>query len=217
MISGTFAVIADGNRRWASKNGLPSSAGHLQGALKLQPLCEWAIRKRLENLIVFAFSAHNWRRQKTEVDDLFSIAERYFSEHLGWYVQSDVNVTFVGRRDRLPPSMIRMMTQVEQETSGCYTLNLFVCVDYSGREEIMQAARSMPETVEQMSDVIEYVLPTPDVIFRTGGRHRLSDFMLWQAAFAEIEFSDTLFPDLDAGELDAVYDRARAAVKNFGV
>ena len=211
-----LAIIADGNRRWAAKNSLPIKSGYLQGLITIENCCDWAINNNVEYLTVYCFSTENWGRAKTEVDMLIDLGRWYFDERLDWYVNRDIQVKFSGRRDRFDTDLVDTMVRLEAATSGGRKLTLVICLDYGGRDEIVRAIDSGAKTEEEITSWLTRLAPEPDVILRTGGDCRLSNFLLWQAAYAELMFTNTLFPDLGHNDLEIVVNEYRARKRNFG-
>jgi len=211
-----LAIIADGNRRWAKNNALLPKLGHAQGLVCIERVCDWAITNKLEALTFFCFSTENWNRSKEEIANLMELARDYFISASSWYIENGIRVRFSGRRDRLPEDLVLDMEKLEDDTKPGTNLNLIICIDYGGRDEIVRAIAAGAKTEDELTAAICGPLPCPDVILRTGGYQRLSNFMLWQCAYAELMFTDTLFPDLDAEELDLVLKRFYDIQRNFG-
>lgn len=211
-----LAIIADGNRRWAASQNLPKEAGHAQGLNVIERCCEWAISRDVKMLTVYCFSTENWGRESGEVDQIMDLARWYFQERREWFVIRGIRVRFAGRRDRLAPDLVESMSVMEDETRGCNTLTLTICADYGGHDAIARAVQSGARTEQELDEVLTAEIPTPDAILRTGGEMRLSNFLLWQAAYAELFFSSTFFPALEDTELDAVLDDYADRKRNFG-
>ena len=211
-----LAIIADGNRRWAASQNLPKEAGHAQGLNVIERCCEWAISRDVKMLTVYCFSTENWGRESGEVDQIMDLARWYFRERREWFVIRGIRVRFAGRRDRLAADLVKSMSVMEEETSGCNTLTLTICADYGGHDAIARAVQGGARTVRELDEALTAEIPTPDAILRTGGEMRLSNFLLWQAAYAELFFSSTFFPALEDTELDAVLDEYADRKRNFG-
>ena len=211
-----IALIADGNRRWATANGLPYEAGYLQGLSTIERCCEWAISRGIKYLTIYCFSTENWGRPENEVDQLMNFARWYFGEKLDWYIVSDINVCFAGRKDRLAKDLVEKLRKVEDATSNCKSLRLTICVDYGGRNEIARAVAAGARTEKEISEYLDIKAPDPDMIIRTGGEMRLSNFLLWQSAYAELLFTPIHFPALDEVILDSFIDEYNGRKRNFG-
>lgn len=211
-----IALIADGNRRWAVKNNVPWEAGYLQGLTAIETCCEWAINRNIKHLTIYCFSTENWGRPENEVNQLMDFARWYFGEKLDWYITSDISVHFAGRKDRLAKDLVKKLHKVEDATSKCESLKLTICVDYGGRDEIVRAVAAGARTEEEISEYLDIKVPDPDMIIRTGGEMRLSNFLLWQSAYAELLFTPIYFPDMDAVILDSFVDEYKNRKRNFG-
>ncbi len=211
-----LAIIADGNRRWARKNGLPIELGYTQGLKIIEKVCEWAIQNGLEFLTFYCFSTENWGRQKSEIDSIFKLAHSYFETNIPWYVNKGIKVKFSGRRDRFDPVLVKKMERAEEATSHGKLLTLVICCDYGGRDEIVRAISQGAKTEEEINKALTALAPCPDVILRTGGNQRLSNFMLWQAAYAELIFVQELFPELANNQLDMILEKYKKQIRNFG-
>lgn len=212
-----LAIIADGNRRWAASHNLPKEAGHAQGLNVIERCCEWAISRDVKMLTVYCFSTENWGRESVEVDHIMDLARWYFRERREWYTSRGIRVRFAGRRDRLAADLVESMSVMEDETRGCNTLTLTICADYGGHDAIARAVQSGAKTVHEIDEALTAEIPTPDAILRTGGEMRLSNFLLWQAAYAELFFSPTMFPALEDSELDALLEEYSTRTRKFGV
>ena len=212
-----LAIIADGNRRWAASQNLPKEAGHAQGLNVIERCCEWAISRDVKMLTIYCFSTENWGRESGEVDHIMDLARWYFRERRKWFVIRGIRVRFAGRRDRLAPDLVKSMGVMEDETRGCDTLTLTICADYGGHDAIARAVQSGARTERELDEALKAEIPTPDAILRTGGEMRLSNFLLWQAAYAELFFSSTMFPALEDAELDALLEEYTTRTRKFGV
>jgi len=194
------AIVMDGNGRWAERRGLPRTAGHRAGAGRVRPLVEAAPGLGIGALTLFAFSADNWRRPAAEVAALMRLLARYLRSETTSLVANDVRLVVIGRRDRLPAALISAVEAAERATSRCATTTFHLAVDYSSREAIL-AGR---------------VLPDVDLLIRTGGEQRLSDFLLWESAYAELHFIDRMWPDFTPADLTAALIAFRRRERRFG-
>lgn len=211
-----LAIIADGNRRWAAAQGLPKEAGHAQGLNVIERCCEWAISRGVKMLTFYCFSTENWGRESGEVDHIMDLARWYFREHREWFVTRGIRVRFAGRRDRLAKDLVEDMETMEEETKQGDALTLTICADYGGRDAITRAVQHGARTEQELDVALTGEVPTPDAILRTGGEMRLSNFLLWQAAYAELFFSRTFFPALEDAELDEVLNEYGERKRNYG-
>jgi undecaprenyl diphosphate synthase len=218
----TVAIIMDGNGRWAERRGLPVAEGHRAGTKALRRTVEAAIDLGVETLIVYAFSTENWSRPEGEVEDLMEIFGETIERELPDLARQGVRARFLGRRDRAPDELRTQMEGLEEETARNERLNLWIAFDYGGRAELVEAARRLVEAgVEPDEDSLRanlYApeLPDPDLLIRTSGELRISNFLLWQLAYSELVFLDVLWPDFDSRELEdalAAYAQRR---RRFG-
>jgi len=219
------AIIMDGNGRWAEQRGLPVAAGHREGTKALRRTVEAAIDLGVEALVVYAFSTENWSRSPVEVDSLMEIFGETIERELPDLAQQGVRTRFIGRRDRAPAELQEQMAGLEKETAGNERLNLWIAFDYGGRAELVEAARRLVEAGVDAAEVNENLLranlyapelPDPDLLIRTSGELRISNFLLWQLAYSELIFLDRLWPDFGRRELEhalAAYARRR---RRFG-
>ena len=215
------AVIMDGNGRWATRRGLPRQAGHAAGVEAIQRVAEAAPDLGVGTLTLYAFSADNWRRPEGEVRALMGLLRRYLETETGRLVRTGARLTVIGRRDRLPGTIPAAIARAERETAGGTALNLRVAVDYSARDAILAAAAAArPEdlTREGFSRLLAGARARSDVdlLIRTGGERRLSDFLLWECAYAELYFTERFWPDFGAGELAEALSWFRVRERRFG-
>ena len=220
-----IAIIMDGNGRWAERRGLPVAEGHRAGTRALRRTVEAAIDLAVETLVVYAFSTENWSRPAGEVDSLMDIFGETIERELPDLVRQGVRTRFIGRRDRASASLREQMARLEEETAGNDRLNLWVALDYGGRAEIVDAARRLVESGIEPSEIDENVLrtnlyapelPDPDLLIRTSGELRISNFLLWQLAYSELVFVDTLWPDFGHAELEQALAAYAQRRRRFG-
>lgn len=209
------AVIADGNGRWAERRSLERSAGHEQGLNKVEDMMHWCVDLRIPTLSVYCFSWENWARPKAEVDSLFAMANHYF-ERWPEFAENNIRVVISGTRQRVPAESLAKMDTIQRETAHCTGLTLNLCCNYSGRMEIADAVARGARTEEEITAALYQDLPEPDLIVRTGGYQRLSNFLLWQSAYAELYFTETLFPDLSLGEFKHAIKRYETTARKHG-
>ncbi len=209
-VARSVAIIMDGNARWARRRGLPVAAGHRAGTRALRRTVEASIDLGVETLTVYAFSTENWSRPSEEVDMLMEIFGETIERELPDLVRQGVRVRFIGRRDRAPEELRERMVGLEEETRHNERLNLWIAFDYGGRAELVEVARRLVESGIDPREVDENAfaanlyapdLPDPDLLIRTSGELRVSNFLLWQLAYAELVFVDTLWPDFGARQL----------------
>jgi undecaprenyl diphosphate synthase len=217
------AIIMDGNGRWATRRGMPRQAGHAAGVEALGRVVEAAPGLGIGTLTVYAFSADNWQRPKSEVGALMGLLRRYVEAETRRLVEGGARLTVIGRRDRLPPDIAAAIARAEQATAGGAKLRLRVAVDYSARDAILEAAtaaaRAGDFTREGFSRLLmgdEARHRDVDLLIRTGGEKRLSDFLLWECAYAELYFTDRLWPDFSAEDLAAAVTAFHRRERRFG-
>jgi undecaprenyl diphosphate synthase len=221
----TVAIIMDGNGRWAERQGLPTAEGHRAGTKALRRTVEAAIDLGVETLAVYAFSTENWSRPGGEVEALMDIFGETIERELPDLARQGVRARFFGRRDRAPAELQGQMARLEEETAHNERLNLWIAFDYGGRAEIVEVARRLLEAGVEPGEVDENLLranlyapelPDPDLLIRTSGELRISNFLLWQLAYSELVFVDRLWPDFGREDLEqalAAYARRR---RRFG-
>ena len=223
------AIIMDGNGRWAKKRYLPREAGHYAGMGAVRETVRAACDMGLENLTLFAFSSENWKRPKTEVGALMGLFRAYFRSDMDELVERNVRMRIIGHRGRVAGDIQQMIQDSESRTAANTGLNLTFAFDYGGKEEIAATVREMaraakegrldPETITPelfASRLFTAGTPDPDLIIRTSGEHRLSNFLLWQSAYAELLFLDTLWPDFDRAVLAGALEQFAARERRFG-
>jgi undecaprenyl diphosphate synthase len=219
------AVIMDGNGRWADARGLSRAEGHRAGTKALRRTVEAAIERGIESLTVYAFSTENWMRPADEVDDLMEIFGETIQRELPDLAEQGVRARFIGRRDRAPEWLQEAMANLEAETAGNNRLNLWIAFDYGGRAEIVEAVKRVLANGADAAGLDEdafarYLyapdLPDPDLLIRTSGELRISNFLLWQLAYAELVFVDTLWPDFGEEHLQEALDAYAGRRRRFG-
>jgi undecaprenyl diphosphate synthase len=219
------AIIMDGNGRWAEAHGTTVAEGHRAGARALRRTVEAAIDLGIETLVVYAFSTENWTRPSDEVADLMVLLSETIDEELPDLAKQGVRTRFLGRRDRIEPAIQEQMRALENETASLDTLALWIAFDYGGRAEIVDAARRLVEDGVPAADVDEEALAERlyapelgeiDLLIRASGEIRISNFLLWELAYAELVFTDTLWPDFDVDDLRAAVETYAARQRRFG-
>jgi undecaprenyl diphosphate synthase len=224
-----LAIIMDGNGRWATNRGWARLVGHRKGAERVREIVRVAPDLGIRWLTLYAFSTENWKRSTEEVLGLMSIFARYIEREADRLAKAGVRMRFIGDRSRLDPKLQRMMAGIEARTAGLDRLNLTVAINYGGRDEIVRAVRKIAEAAAQgildPKHVTEAAfaerldtggLPDPDLVVRTSGETRTSNFLPWQAAYSEYEFTETLWPDFGPEELAAIVQRFSNRERRFG-
>ena len=224
-----IAIIMDGNGRWAQKRGLPRSAGHKKGAETLQKIAKAAADMGIKCLTVYAFSTENWKRSKDEVDYLMNLLRQYLKSELKEIQERGARIRFIGERKMLDADIVAQMEHIERETENNDKLTFCVALSYGSRAEIIAAARKAAEEItagklkpDQLTeDVFSGFLytagmPDPDLVIRTSGEQRLSNYLLWQIAYSEFYFTPTLWPDFSAGELKSIIADFNSRERRYG-
>ena len=219
-----LAIIMDGNGRWAKKRGLPRLLGHRAGVRTLENLVYAAKDRGIRYLSVYAFSSENWTRPSMEVSGLMKLFGYYARKKLNDLKREDVRVRFAGRREGLPDFVVEAMDRAESETLKCSSIDLIACFNYGGRQEILDSVnRFISENPDKPLDEDSlrgymYVpdIPDPDLIVRTSGEFRLSNFWLWQCSYSELYFTDVLWPDFDSQMLDTAIENFKMRDRRYG-
>jgi undecaprenyl diphosphate synthase len=224
-VAHAVAIIMDGNGRWAADHGVSVAEGHRAGSRALRPVVETAIDLGVESLAVYAFSTENWGRSGEEVEALMEIFGETIERELEDLAAQGVRCRFLGRRDRAPDWLREKMEQLEAATADKSTLQLWIAFDYGGRTELVDAARRLlesgadPDLLDEAalaSHLYEPEMPDPDLVIRTSGERRISNFLLWQSAYAEYVFTDTLWPDFGPEELRTAIEEYAQRRRRFG-
>ena len=223
------AIIMDGNGRWAKARGMPRAAGHERGVEALRRTVEAAPKLGIQYLTVFSFSTENWRRPAAEVSALFGLLKAYVQRDLSRLTKQGVRIRILGRREGLPADIAELVSKAERETEHNSDFCLNIAFNYGGREEIIRAAHKLIGAIQRgeiAADAVDESLfgnyldtagiPDPDLLIRTSGEYRLSNFLLWQAAYAELVFTDTLWPDFDRASLEQAIAEYQSRERRFG-
>ena len=220
------AILLDGNGRWAQSRGLARTEGHRAGEAAVRRIVRAAPHLGIGTLTLYAFSSHNWGRPPAEVTSLLALLEEFLRTEAAACAAEGIRVRVIGRRDRIPSSLLEAIEMVERTTASGRTLDLRIALDYSSRDSILRAACWMVSSLEvsdrefarRLGEVTYAGGPAPDVdlLIRTGGEHRLSDFMLWECAYAELFFSPKMWPDFDASDLAEAVEDFLGRERRFG-
>jgi undecaprenyl diphosphate synthase len=220
-----IAIIMDGNGRWASQRGLPRTAGHRAGAKAVDKIVEAAARHGIATLSLYAFSADNWRRPQGEVGALFALLRRYLLTQTPRCLEQSIQINVIGRRDRLAPEVLRTIEHSERATANCTGMRLRIAVDYSSQHSLLESCRRMaaePDAdrarfMQHLADVDHSTtVADVDLLIRTGGEKRLSDFLLWECAYAELHFVECFWPDFDADAFEQAIEEYAKRERRFG-
>jgi len=224
-----IAIIMDGNGRWATQRGLPRTAGHIEGAKAVRAVVEMAARADVQTLTLYAFSSANWARPSAEITALMRLFGQYLFSETRRCMEQSIRFNVIGRRDRLSENLLRSIEQSERSTAAGTGMHLRIAVDYSSQHSIVQAAQRAvrsnlgSELTAQdfhrlLGEVDHSAVPAEavDLLIRTGNERRLSDFLLWECAFAELHFSECLWPDFDEQRFQSALDDYHGRERRFG-
>ncbi|HLI14052.1 MAG TPA: isoprenyl transferase [Alphaproteobacteria bacterium] len=223
------AIVMDGNGRWAKARGLPRAAGHRRGAESVRQAVRSAVELGVGYLTLFGFSSENWRRPVSEVDDLMGLLRLYLRGEVAELHKNGVRLRVIGDRARLAPDIVKLIENAEALTSGNRALTLTVALSYGGRQDIVQAARRLAEEAKARriapAEIDEAMftrylwtadIPDPDLVIRTSGERRISNFLLWQSAYAEFVFLDTLWPDFGKADFEHAIQEFQGRERRYG-
>jgi undecaprenyl diphosphate synthase len=216
----------DGNGRWAAHRHLPRTAGHRAGATAVNTVVEAAARRRIGTLTLYAFSAGNWQRPEGEVGALFGLFLRHLQTQTRRCLEQSIRINVIGRRDRLSPQLRESIERSERLTAHCTGMRLRIAIDYSAQHSLVETCRRLRSQdeidrsrfVEHLATVDHVALPAPevDLLIRTGGEKRLSDFLLWECAYAELHFVECMWPDFDEHAFDEALQECARRERRFG-
>lgn len=217
----SIGIIMDGNRRWATAHGLPTLVGHEKGSAKIREVVLWAIEEQISYLYLYAFSTENWNRAEVEVGYLMILFERAFKERMKDIEELGVRIRIVGERERFSEKLQTLMSDIEERSKENTALTIVFCLSYGGRREIADAISRLPEGITVTEESISNALwtaqmPDPDLIIRSGGEKRLSNFLPWQSVYSELFFSDTLWPDFTKEEFSRILHEYRERERRYG-
>jgi len=221
-----IAIIMDGNGRWATRRYLPRTAGHRAGAKTVNCIVEAAARRGVDTLSLYAFSSANWQRPKREVSALFTLLRRYLLSQTQRCLDQSIRINLIGRRDRLSSTLLELIERSEEATARCSGMLLRIAVDYSAQYSLVETCRRLQLGGEvdrerfrdHLADVDRSAAPISevDLLIRTGGEKRLSDFLLWECAYAELLFVDSLWPDFDEQAFEQALDAFARRDRRYG-
>lgn len=217
-----IGIIMDGNGRWANLRGKSRSAGHKEGSKNVNRIVEYAFKKGVKTLSLFAFSSENWARPKEEVDGLMKLLELYFKKFLNKLIKNNVKLSIMGDTSVLPENLQKTINNTIEKSKHCDGFNLVVGINYGARQEIVHAVKMLLQKGEEISEksILDNLYTSsfgePDLIIRTGGELRLSNFMLYQGAYSELYFSDVLWPDFHEEHFDLALESFSKRKRRFG-
>ena len=224
-----IAIIMDGNGRWATEKGLTRTAGHKRGAENVRPILEHAKKAGVKYVTLFAFSSENWERPKTEVNFLVDLFRKYLNEDIKELQKQKINISFVGSREKFPPDIVERMNDLERETAAFNDFHVVLALSYGAREDIIAAIKRIALDVKDGKYLISAIdekvvkdalstrkIPSPDLVIRTSGEQRISNFLLWEIAYAELYFTPIYWPDFNEQDLDIAIEAYGRRERRFG-
>lgn len=220
-----IVLFPDGNRRWAKQKNIASLEGHMQGYKNLLDFSEWCKNRGVKTLTAFGFSTENWNRTKEEVDYLMKLLEKCLVDNIEKYMKEGIKVRVIGERDRLPESLKKAIETIQETTKNNSNLFLNFAISYGGKWDILNAVKKIIEEKIPVDKIDEKLfetylstagLPNPDLVIRAGGEMRMSNFVLWQAAYSELYFSPKLWPDFSEQDLDLALEEFDKRQRRFG-
>jgi undecaprenyl diphosphate synthase len=217
-----LAVIMDGNGRWAKERGLTRTKGHEEGAERVRDITTYcALHPTIETLTLYAFSTENWKRPKMEVDFLMRLLDRYLTKEIPVYMENNVRMETIGDIERFSPKLQKTIAKVKETTKNNTALTQVLALNYGSRDEIVRAVNRLidanePITEESLGQALDTPYVDADLLVRTSGEQRLSNYLLWQLSYAEFVFTDTLWPDFKPDELEQIIDIYEGRERRFG-
>ncbi|MCL2610898.1 MAG: isoprenyl transferase [Defluviitaleaceae bacterium] len=224
-----IAIIMDGNGRWAKRRLMPRTIGHKKGAENLRTLIKEADALGIKYLSVYAFSTENWKREKNEVDFIMNLFRKYLEEYFTEKQNKNIRVKLIGDLESLPKDILAKGKEIEKLTKNYTGLTLVIAINYGGRDEIVRATKKMFENIQKTNTPIENItqqtfeqyldtkdLPDPEIVIRTSGEIRTSNFLLWQSAYSEFYFTEILWPDFTIKDLQKAIDEYNKRERRFG-
>ena len=219
-----IAIIMDGNGRWAQKRGLPRSAGHFAGSRNIKNVVENCVKAGVKYLTLYAFSTENWKRPEAEVNYLMSLIPKFCKKYASFFKKNKIRLKTIGRIQALPENAKNDLEHLKAETAANDVFTLSIAINYGGRQEIVDALNAIIAEKQNVAitedDVARHLyapdVPDPDLLIRTGGEMRISNFLLWEISYAELYVTDTLWPDFDANALETAIDAFSKRDRRYG-
>lgn len=220
-----LAMIMDGNRRWAKKQGLPSVEGHRAGYETMKKVGDWCLARGIENFTVFAFSTENWKRSEVEVGFLMTLLEHALDKELDYFISRQIRLKILGRREGFKPRILELIDRAQEATKDFSAMTFAICLGYGGRAEIVDAVKAIVEEGIPAGAIDEGMIakhlywpdmPDPDMIVRTSGEERLSGFLLWQSAYSEFYWLKKNWPAVEEKDIDAIFEEYKTRQRRYG-
>ena len=216
------AIIMDGNGRWALNRRKSRNYGHQQGLRTIEKIVDYSIKEKISYLTLFTFSSENWKRPKTEVNFLFKLLENYFKKNLLKVIKNGIKVTIIGNKSKLASNLKKIIKLAENKTKKNKKISLQLALNYGSKDEIINSLKNIIKKKQKITtrnfeqNLYTAGFPDPDILIRTGGKKRLSNFLLWQIAYTEIFFVDKMWPDFNKNDLKKILNKFRNIKRNFG-
>jgi len=216
------AIIMDGNGRWALKKGKSRNYGHQQGLKTIEKIVDYSIKKKIPYLTLFTFSSENWKRPKNEVNFLFKLLENYFKKNLIKVIKNGIKVKIIGNKSKLASNLRKIIKLAENKTKKNNKISVQLALNYGSKHEIINSFKIINKKKQQITNenfeknLYTSGLPNPDILIRTGGQRRLSNFLLWQIAYAEIFFVNKMWPDFNKNDFQKILNTFKKIKRNFG-
>jgi undecaprenyl diphosphate synthase len=217
-----IAIIMDGNGRWALKKGKSRNYGHQQGLKTIEKIVDYLIKKRIHYLTLFTFSSENWKRPKHEVNFLFKLLRNYFKKNLLKVIKNGIKVKIIGNKLKLPSNLRKIIKHVENKTKKNNKISVQLALNYGSKHEIINSFKIINKKKQKITNknfernLHTSGFPDPDILIRTGGQRRLSNFLLWQIAYTEIFFVNKMWPDFNANDFQEIINKFKKIKRNFG-
>tara|TARA_B100001750_G_C15236182_1_gene460602 strand:- start:59 stop:736 length:678 start_codon:yes stop_codon:yes gene_type:complete len=217
-----IAIIMDGNGRWGKKRGKSRKFGHLNGVKVIEKVVKFSIKLKIPILTFYTFSTENWKRPKTEINFLFQLIDNYFVKEINNLVKNNIKINIIGNIKKLPKKIKKRLQESVNRTRKCRKILINLALNYGSKDEIINSIRLMKARKQNISiknfekNLYTKKIPDPDLLIRTGGKKRLSNFLLWQLAYSELYFTDKLWPDFTTGDLSKVIKSFKGVKRNFG-
>ena len=216
------AIIMDGNGRWALKRGKSRNYGHQQGLRRIEKIVDYSIKKKISYLTLFTFSSENWKRPKNEINFLFKLLENYFKKNLLKVIRNGIKVKIIGNKSELASNLRKIIKLAENKTKKNKKISVQLALNYGSKHEIINSFKIINKKKQKITNenfeknLYTSGFPSPDILIRTGGQRRLSNFLLWQIAYTEIFFVNKLWPDFNKNDFQKILNKFKKIKRNFG-
>ena len=216
------AIIMDGNGRWALRKGRARNYGHQQGLKTIEKIVNYSIKKNISYLTLFTFSSENWKRPKSEISFLFKLLESYFKKNLHRVINNGIKIKIIGKKSKLERNLRKIIERAEKKTKENKKISVQLALNYGSKNEIINSIKKIVRkkkkiTIENLEkNLYTSCFPNPDILIRTGGQKRLSNFLLWQIAYTEIFFIDKMWPDFNYNDFNKILNKFKRIKRNFG-